>query len=71
MVGEGGDCCVGSKNVTTVLFFSHGWGQSWLGPCPLSSPRLSEFGLIRAIDSISTLSMSHCKYDEWFCKVEI
>ena len=53
------------------MFFSHGWGQSWLGPYPLFTPRLSEFGLIWAIHSISTLSMSHCKYDEWFCRVEI
>ena len=55
------------------MFFGHGWGQSWL--ClflfPLFTPRLCEFGLIEAIHSISTLSMSHCKYDEWFCKLKI
>ena len=53
------------------MLFSHGWGQSWLGPCPLFTPRLSEFGLIWAIHSISTLPFSHHKYNEWFCKVEI
>ena len=53
------------------MSFSHGWGQSWLGPCPLLTPRLSEFGLIWAIHSISTLPFSHHKYNEWFCKVEI
>ena len=53
------------------MSFSHGWGQSWLGPCPLLTPRLSEFGLIWAIHSISTLQFCHHKYDEWFCKVEI
>ena len=55
----------------TMWFFSSRWGQSWLGPCPLSTPRLHEFGLIRAIHSISTLPMSHCKYNKWLCKVEI
>ena len=53
------------------MCFSHGWGQSWPGPCPLFTPRLSEFGLIWAIHSISTLPFSHHKYNEWFCKVEI
>ena len=71
MVGEGQDCYMGSKMDTTMWFFSSRWGQSWLGPCPLSTPRLHEFGLIRAIHSISTLPMSHCKYNEWLCKVEI
>ena len=52
------------------MFFRHGWGQSWLGPCPLFTPRLSGFGLIRASHSIWTLSMSHSKYNEWFCKLE-
>ena len=42
-----------------------------LAPSPLLTPRLSEFGLIWAIHSISLLSMSHCKYNEWFFKVEI
>ena len=53
------------------MFFGHGWGQSWLGPCPLFPLRLSECGLIWAIPGISTLSMSHCEYNEWFCKLEI
>ena len=39
--------------------------------CPLFTSRLSEFGLIWAIHISSTLSMSHCKYNEWFCKLEI
>ena len=53
------------------MFFSHGWGQSWLDPFPLFTPRLSEFGRIWAIHSISAPPMSHCKYDEWLCKVDI
>ena len=53
------------------MSFSHRWGQSWLGPCPLFTPRLSEFGLIWAIHSISTLPFSHHKYNEWFCRAEI
>ena len=51
--------------------FSHGWGQKWLSPCPLFIPRLSEFGLIWAIHSTSTLPFSHYEHNEWFCKVEI
>ena len=51
--------------------FSHGWGQSRLGPCPLLIPRLSEFGLPQAIHSISTLPFSPHEYNEWFCKVKI
>ena len=39
--------------------------------CPLFTPRLSEFGLFWAIHISSTLMMSHHKYDEWFCKLEI
>eukprot|EP00956_Cyclotella_meneghiniana_P021405 scaffold39024_cov72-Cyclotella_meneghiniana.AAC.8 len=35
----------------------------------LFSPRLSEFGLIQAINFSLTLTMSHCKYNEWFGKV--
>ena len=61
----------GLKNGHHNVFFSHGWGQSWLVPCPLFTPRLSEFGLIGAVHSISTLSMSHWMYSEWFCKLEI
>ena len=38
---------------------------------PLLTQRLSDFGLIITIHSISTLPMSHCKYNEWSCKVEI
>ena len=53
------------------VFFSHGWGQSWLGPCPLFTPRLSEFELIWAVHCISSLPMSHCKYNESLYKVEI
>ena len=53
------------------MCFSHRWGQSWLGPCPLFTPRLSEFGLFWAIHISSTLMMSHHKYNEWFCKLEI
>ena len=53
------------------MSFSDMWGQSWLGPCPLFAPSLREFGLILAIHIISTLPMSHCKYNEWSCKVEI
>ena len=53
------------------MFFSHRWCRSWLDPSPLFIPRLSEFGLIQAIHSISTLSISHYKYNEWFFKVEI
>ena len=41
------------------------------GPCSLLTSRLSEFGLIWAIHSISTLPFSHYKYSKWFCKVEI
>ena len=37
----------------------------------VSTPRLCYFGLIQAIHSIPTLPMPHCKYNEWFCKVEI
>eukprot|EP00956_Cyclotella_meneghiniana_P043005 scaffold249383_cov79-Cyclotella_meneghiniana.AAC.2 len=52
-----------------LLRGSHGWGQSWLGgPCSLLTPRLSEFGLIWAIHSISTLPFSHHEYNEWFCE---
>ena len=39
--------------------------------CPLFTPRLSEFGLIGAIHSISTLPISHFKYNEWLDKVQI
>ena len=53
------------------MSFSDMWGQSWLGPCPLFAPSLREFGLILAIHIIPTLPMSHCKYNEWSCKVEI
>ena len=53
------------------MIFSNGWGQSCPSPCPFFTPRLGEFGLIWAIHSISLLSMSHCKYNEWFFKVEI
>ena len=53
------------------VFRSQGWGQSWLGPCPLFASSLSEFGLIWAIHSIPTLPFSNHKYDEWFCKDEI
>ena len=54
------------------MVFSRGCDQSWLGPYyPLFTPRLSEFGLIGAVHSISTLSMSHWMYSEWFCKLEI
>ena len=53
------------------VFFSHGRGRSWLACTPLLTSRLSEFGLIWAIHSISTLPFSHHKYNEWFCKVEI
>ena len=42
-----------------------------IGPCPLFAPSLREFGLILAIHIIPTLPMSHCKYNEWSCKVEI
>ena len=61
----------GISNGHCSVFFSPGRGQSWLGPCPLFTQRLSEFGQIWAVHSISTLPMSHCKYIEWFCKVEI
>ena len=50
---------------------SHGWGKVGLACIPIFKPPLSGFGQIWAIHSISTLPMSHCKYDEWFCKVEI
>ena len=53
------------------MIFSHGWGQSWLGPCPLFTPRLSEFGLIPAIHSISTHPVSLHMYNECFYKPEI
>ena len=39
------------------------------GPFPLFTPRMRDFGLIPAFHSISTLSMSHFKYDEWSFKV--
>ena len=35
------------------------------------TPRWSMFGLIQGFHSISTLPMSHHKYNEWFEKVEI
>ena len=57
----------GHRNVC----FGHGWGQSWHGPFPLLIPRLSDFGLIWAIPSISTLPLSHHEYDQWFCKDKI
>ena len=41
------------------------------GPCSLLTSRLSELQLIDETHSISTLSFSHYKYNEWFCKVEI
>ena len=54
------------------VLFSHGWGQSWLCPwCLRFTPRLSDFEPTWAIHSISTLQTFHCKYIEWFCKVEI
>ena len=37
----------------------------------LFTPRFSKFGLIRKFHSISTLSITHCKYNEWLEKVEI
>ena len=40
-------------------FSSHEWVQIWLGPNPLFAPRLSMFGLIQAIHSISTLPIFH------------
>ena len=38
---------------------------------PLFIPRLSDYGLIQAVHSISTIPMSHHKYNEWLHKVEI
>ena len=49
----------GLQNGHHKMLFSHGWGQSWLDSCLLFTPRLREFGLIRAIHISSTLSMSH------------
>eukprot|EP00956_Cyclotella_meneghiniana_P028661 scaffold67453_cov76-Cyclotella_meneghiniana.AAC.1 len=43
----------------------------WLGSNPLFAPRLSEFGLIRAIHSISTLPIIHHSYTKWLDTVEI
>ena len=73
MVGEGWDWYICSEMVTTMCFSVTGGVkvQSCVGPCPLFTPRLSEFGLIWAIHSISTLLISCYKYNEWFCKVEI
>ena len=73
MVGEGWDCCMSSKMVTTTCCQSRVWSKlAWLLVCfLLFTPRLSEFWLIGAIHSISTLPMSQCKYYEWFCNVEI
>ena len=53
------------------VFQSRGWGQSLPDPFPLFTPRLSEFGRIWAIHSISAPPMSHCKYDGWLCKVDV
>ena len=47
------------------------YGYDRLTCFPLLTPRFSEFGLIGAIHSISTLPMSHCKYNEWLRMVEI
>ena len=53
------------------MFFSQEWVKVGIGPWPLFTPRFSEFGLILAIHSISTLPISHYKYNEWFDKVDI
>ena len=54
------------------IFESGAAGSKLVWPLPtFHAKRLSEFGLIQAILSISTLIVSHCKYDEWFCKIEI
>ena len=53
------------------VFFNHEWGVCLLACLQLLTPRLSEFGLIGTIHSISTRPISHYKYNEWFWKVEI
>ena len=64
---------MGSKMVTTTCFSVTGGVKVGSTLSPLFIPRLSEFGLIQAIHSISTLPISHYEYNdnEWFCKVEI
>ena len=51
------------------LFLSHGQGQSWLGLCPIFTPRLSDFGLDHAIHISSTLPISHHWYNKWLSNV--
>ena len=53
------------------LFLSHEWGQMWLDPHPLFTPRSSVFVPIQAIDSSLTLPMSHDKYNKCLDNVEI
>ena len=38
---------------------------------PLFIPRLSDYGLIQAVHSISTIPISHHEYNEWLRNVEI
>ena len=74
MVGEGWDCCVGSKMVMATCFSVTGGAKVGMAAWPKSAlftPRFSKFGLIRKFHSISNLSITHCKYNEWLEKVEI
>ena len=62
---------MGSKMVATTYFLGREGLKLAYTRFPLLTTRLSEFGLSGAIHNISTLPISHYKYNEWFCKVEI
>ena len=71
MVVQGWDWNSSSTTITTPWLLSCGWLQFWLQYPTYFIPRWSMFGLIQEFHSISTIPISHYKYNERLWKVEI